>query len=58
MSYPEGEDGAQRGSPLCDSCHRPTDFVTTIPRVTEPGRVHMFQCGTCGKLKFLDEVDR
>jgi hypothetical protein len=54
MPNREEDDGPKQGPPLCDTCKTPTDFVTTIPRVTEPGRVHMFQCATCGKLRFID----
>jgi hypothetical protein len=31
-------------------------FVTTILKVTEPGRVRMFQCETCERLKFVDNI--
>jgi NAD-dependent SIR2 family protein deacetylase len=35
---------------VCDQCHVPMRFVYTIPRVTEPGRVQMFQCERCDKV--------
>ena len=30
-------------------------FVATIPRVTEPGRVRLFQCEDCEKVDFRAE---
>jgi hypothetical protein len=36
--------------PVCDQCHVPMRFVYTIPRVTQPGRVQMFQCERCEKV--------
>jgi hypothetical protein len=53
-SMPDRRLDDPKQGPLCEACHKPTDFVTTIPRVTEPGRVRMFQCATCGELKFVD----
>jgi hypothetical protein len=42
---------AEASSPtLCDRCHMAMKFVFTIPRVTEPGRVQMFQCERCDKV--------
>jgi hypothetical protein len=37
-------------APVCDHCHVPMKFVFTLPRVTEPGRVQMFQCERCEKM--------
>jgi hypothetical protein len=36
--------------PVCDQCHVPMRFVYTIPRVTEPGRMQVFQCERCEKV--------
>jgi hypothetical protein len=36
--------------PVCDKCLVPMRFVYTIPRVTEPGRLQMFQCERCEKV--------
>jgi hypothetical protein len=38
--------------PECGKCQKPMAFMTTIPRVTEPGRVRIFQCQDCEKLDF------
>jgi hypothetical protein len=37
-------------TPVCELCQVPMKFVFTIPRVTEPGRVQMFQCERCEKM--------
>jgi hypothetical protein len=36
--------------PLCAKCERPMSYVTTIVRVTEPGKVALFQCEHCEKV--------
>jgi hypothetical protein len=36
-------------------CQVPMRFVFAIPRVTEPGRVQMFQCERCEKMTFRPE---
>jgi hypothetical protein len=41
--------------PQCGMCQKPMGFMTTIQRVTEPGRVLVFQCGDCEKLDFRPE---
>jgi hypothetical protein len=33
--------------PQCGKCQKPMGFMTTILRVTEPGRVRIFQCSGC-----------
>jgi hypothetical protein len=33
----------------CGKCQKPMAFMTTIPCVTEPGRVLVFQCPICEK---------
>jgi hypothetical protein len=38
--------------PECGKCQKPMAFMTTIHRVTEPGRVLVFQCADCEKLDF------
>jgi hypothetical protein len=38
--------------PRCGKCQKPMAFMTTIQRVTEPGRVMVFQCPDCEKLDF------
>jgi hypothetical protein len=38
--------------PQCSKCQKPMAFMTTIQRVTEPGRVMVFQCEDCEKLDF------
>jgi hypothetical protein len=40
---------------VCDQCHVPMRFVYTIPRVTKPGRVQMFQCERCDKITLRPE---
>jgi hypothetical protein len=40
---------------VCDHCQVPMRFVFAIPRVTEPGRVQMFQCERCEKMTFRPE---
>jgi hypothetical protein len=47
MSDPSPKGGAP---PQCDKCHGSTRFVMTIPLVSEPGRVLLFECDTCGKI--------
>jgi hypothetical protein len=42
-------------TPVCERCHVPMKFVFSIPRVTEPGRVQMFQCERCEKVAFRSE---
>jgi hypothetical protein len=39
-------------APECDKCRKPMAFATALPRVTEPGRVLVFQCADCEKLDF------
>jgi hypothetical protein len=34
--------------PQCNRCHAPLRFMMTIPLVSEPGRVKVFECVTCG----------
>jgi hypothetical protein len=41
---------ASRTTPVCDDCQVPMRFVFALPRVTEPGRVQMFQCERCEKM--------
>jgi hypothetical protein len=36
--------------PLCVKCETRMAYVTTIPRVTEPGTVALFQCEHCEKI--------
>jgi hypothetical protein len=36
--------------PFCVECERPLAYVTTIPRVTEPGKVALFQYEHCKKI--------
>jgi hypothetical protein len=36
--------------PLCAKCHRRMSLVTTILRVTEPGKVALYQCDHCEKI--------
>jgi hypothetical protein len=43
--------------PQCSKCHASMLFAMTIPRVSEPGRVCIFECATCGKLDFRPERD-
>jgi hypothetical protein len=54
MSDREGDHGVRRAPPLCETCQKPTVFVTTIPKATQPGQVSMFQCETCERLTFID----
>jgi hypothetical protein len=42
--------------PQCSKCHASTHFVMTIPLVSEPGRVLLFECETCGKVYFCPET--
>jgi len=35
-----------------EKCKTPMRFVTSIPRVTEPGNVRVFQCQACKKMVF------
>jgi hypothetical protein len=42
-------------SPDCGKCQKPMAFMTAIRRVTEPGRVLVFQCSICEKLDFQPE---
>jgi hypothetical protein len=51
---PLQEEGAP-SAPNCDACRKPIVFVATIPRVTEPGRVRLFQCTDCEKVGFRPE---
>jgi hypothetical protein len=41
--------------PDCGRCHKPMAFMTTIQRVTQAGRVLVFQCAICEKLDFRPE---
>jgi hypothetical protein len=41
--------------PQCGKCQKPMAFMTTIERVTEPGRVMIYQCPDCEKLDFRPE---
>jgi hypothetical protein len=48
---------AQSGSlPQCPDCRTSMCFAVSIARVTEPGRVQVFECATCKKLDFLPET--
>jgi len=40
--------------PLCGNCRKPMVLISTVPRVTEPGQVLLYQCNECEKLKFVD----
>ena len=42
--------------PLCDQCRRPMTRVTTVPRVTMPGRVSVFECEVCEKIDLRSEA--
>jgi hypothetical protein len=44
--------------PDCGKCQKPLAFITTIPRVTEPGRVRIFQCADWAKLDFRPETSK
>jgi hypothetical protein len=44
------------GGPNCGKCQIPMAFMTAIQRVTELGRVLVFQCSTCEKLDFQPET--
>jgi hypothetical protein len=52
-------DQSPRGGapPQCNKCHASVRFVMAIPLVWEPGRVHLFECATCGKVDFCPERD-
>jgi hypothetical protein len=41
--------------PDCGKCQKPMAFMTTVLRVTEPGRVRIFQCSICERLDFQPE---
>jgi hypothetical protein len=43
--------------PQCNKCHAYMRFTMTLPLVSEPGRVRVFECATCGKLDFRPERD-
>ena len=43
---------------ICRACGGTMVFVTSIMRVTEPGRMHMFECAECKKLDFMGELSR
>jgi hypothetical protein len=42
--------------PDCGKCQMPMAFMTAIQRVTEAGRVLVFQCSMCEKLDFQPET--
>ena len=44
--------GSPADLPQCNKCQKPMAFMTTIQRVTEAGRVLVFQCADCEKLDF------
>jgi hypothetical protein len=37
--------------PVCNQCGRPMTRVTVIPRVTEPGRLTLFECEVCERTR-------
>ncbi len=40
----------------CQRCGAPMQFVAEIPRVTEPGTVHLFRCMECEFTAFRDQA--
>jgi hypothetical protein len=55
------EQGGPRGGnhqrpPPCEVCGNPMNVVVSIPRVSEPRSVRLFECSTCGKLEFIPET--
>jgi hypothetical protein len=42
--------------PPCSRCHKPVRFMMTIPQVSEPGRVQIFECVAYGNLEFRAET--
>lgn len=45
----------RRDGTICGQCELPMPFVTVIARVTEPGKVRLFQCHECEKIEFRPE---
>jgi hypothetical protein len=43
-------------SPSCGNCRIPMTFVAMLPRVSEPGRIQLFQCATCNKMDSIPEA--
>jgi hypothetical protein len=56
MTHVSGDDPkSTTPAPICGKCGLPMPFVTVIARVTEPGKVRLFQCYECKKIEFRPE---